>query len=336
MKKLLCAVLCCLFLGLTLCACEILAPMPEPEPTPTLAPAPEPTPEPTSEPTPEPTPTPVPDLVLQGVVIPRDATELVLESDEGLDEALAQLPQLQRVDLTACTLSVERMEELTDGWPDVDFVFTLQFALWEIRSDVTCFSTLRTDSVECPHYTNEDLYPLLRFCRHLRALDLGHNLLSDLTLIGEMKELQVLILADNPTIKDISPLGNLTELRYVELFLCSYITDFSCLEKLTKLQDLNMCYCTDLSDVSFIANMPDFQNGWFTYTKVRWDSVGPLLEERPDMTIIFGSMPDISSTGYGWRATERNAAIRRAFSSWWDVVDWRSWDDVEYRVDGEG
>ena len=327
-----------LALCLALCACgesesaaePTSAPAASSSPTPTPTPAPTPKP----APTPEPTPTPTPDVELQSEIIPWDTTELTLDSDEGLDEALEKLPLLERVDLTACKLEIARMDELFELRPDVDFIFTLRFAEWEVRSDITCFSTMRkyrSDAPECGHYTQDELYPLLRYCRHLRALDLGHNHLSDLTLIGELKELQVLILADNPDVVDISPLSNLTELRFLELFLCRKINDFSPLEKLTKLQDLNLCYCAELDDLSFLDTMPDFENGWFSYTKITPEDLDAIRAERPTLNLVCANMPEGSSTGFGWRDSLRTRAIRNAFGQWRAVLDWRSWDDVVYR-----
>ena len=152
-----------LSLCLLLCACGAMSAGSAAEaPAPAAAATPAPTPTPKPAPTPEPTPAPTPDVALQGQLLPWDTRELTLDSDEGLDDALPLLPELTRVDLSACALSVERMDELCAMREDVDFLFTLHFGEWTVRSDITCFSTLRTgDNLR---YTQEDFYPLLRFC----------------------------------------------------------------------------------------------------------------------------------------------------------------------------
>ena len=266
----------------------------------------------------------------QGETYPSDTEELIITDPEGAADALPYLPGLKTVDMTACTLSVEEMEALSDLRPDVDFIWTLRFGEWTVRSDITCFSTLRTGTEGSHRYSAEELYPLLRFCRHLRALDLGHNDLTDIRLIGEMKELQVLILADNPNLVDISPLAALENLQYLELFLCWDIADFSPLENLRQMQDLNLAYCRNLEDISFINNMPDFENGWFRSTKLSREDILPYAESRPEITFVYGSPSDISAVCCGWRSTERNIAIRHAFTNWRQVVDYRHWDDIEY------
>lgn len=266
----------------------------------------------------------------RGAALPSDTRELTVTEAEGAEAALRCLPRLEKVDMRAVDWSVEDMERLEEQYPEIDFVWTLHFGSWTVTSDITCFSTLRTGEPDNHHYTNAELYPLLRFCRHLRALDLGHNSLTDLTLIGEMSELQVLILADNKTLTDISPLAKLSELYYLELFLCWDVEDFSPLCGLTKLQDLNLSYDRYFSDLSFLENCSDFENGWFRNTGVTREQADAFLAAHPSVTLLVGSPTDPSSTAFGWRSTERNIAIRHAFTYWKTVVDWRHWDDIEY------
>lgn len=273
---------------------------------------------------------------LQGEVYPDDAETLSLSSAEGLEQAMEGLPELKTVELRDFTPDFSLMDRLYEKYPEVDFLWSFTFGheghkRWTVSSDCSCFSSLWTGS-EAYRYTEEDYYPLLRFCRHLRALDLGHSDIEDLSLIGELRELQVLILADNPRIKDISPLGNLHELMYLELFLCCDIEDFSCLYSMPKMMDLNLSYCRNLEDVSFIDSMPDFRSGWFRNSKVTWAMVKPYLDSRgQELRFVVGSPADLSSIYGGWRDTERSRAIRKAFLHWKEVEEFRSWDDVVYR-----
>lgn len=273
---------------------------------------------------------------LQGEVYPDDAETLVLSSTEGLEQAMAGLPELKTVDLRSCEPEIGLMDRLYEDYPDVEFLWRFTFGQeghkqWTVSSDCSCFSSLWTGS-EAYRYTEEDYYPLLRFCRHLRALDLGHSDIGDVSLIGQLRELQVLILADNPRITDISPLENLHELMYLELFLCCDIEDFSCLFSMPKMMDLNLSYCRNLEDVSFIDSMPDFRSGWFRNSKVTWAMVKPYQDSRgQELRFVVGSPADLSSIYGGWRDTERSRAIRKAFLHWKEVEEFRSWDDVVYR-----
>ena len=271
---------------------------------------------------------------LQGTDYPNDTEALVLDSTEGLEEAMVYLPALRSVDLTGCEPDMALMERLYDRYPEVDFLWYIHFGQegrrqWTVRSDITCFSSLWTGD-EYYRYTEEDYYPLLHFCKHLRALDLGHSDIKDVSEIGNLTELQALILADNPRITDISPLANLHELMYIELFLCRDIEDFSCFDFMPKMMDMNLSYCKNLEDISFIDNMPDFRNGWFRDTKVNLNTVKPYRDSRENVSFLVGSPNDPSSIAYGWRTSERSRAIRNALAHWQDVEEYRSWDDVSF------
>lgn len=264
-----------------------------------------------------------------GEMIPSDTEELTVTDTEGLDQALRYLPDLRKVDMLACTLTTEEMENYSQLRPDIDFLWMVRFGKWEVRSDITIFSTLSTDIGHPYRYVDEEMYPLLRFCHKLRALDLGHNDLCDLTLIGELSELQVLILVDNQRVTDISPLANLKNLRYLELFTDENIRDFSPLEGLTAMEDLNLSWCKYLDNIDFIANMPNFQNGWFRFTGVDREDV----EQFSGRDICFTydhNREEVSSTAWGWRSTERNIAIRKAFSKWREIEEYISWDNIIY------
>ena len=272
---------------------------------------------------------------LQGTNYPKDTEQLVLRSTEGLEEAMVGLPALRRVDLTACAPDQELMERLYDAYPQVDFLWYVHFGVellrtWTVRSDITCFSTLWTGD-ESYRYTENDYYPLLRFCRHLRALDLGHSDICDVSLIGGLKELQVLILADNPRITDITSFANLENLRYLELFMCYNIQDFTCFYSMHKMEDMNLSYCRYLDFIDFLDGMPDFKRGWFRNTQISYEMIQPYKESREDVTFMLASpKEDLSSIIYGWRETDRCRAIRNAFSHWENVKEYRSWDDIEY------
>ncbi len=271
---------------------------------------------------------------LQGELFSDETRELCLSSTDGLEEALPGLPELVFVDLLSCEPDLDLMRRLYAQYPGVDFLFSFTVGReghrqWQLRSDCTCFSSLWSGS-EPYRYTEEDYEPLLRFCRHLRALDLGHSDIQDVSLIGQLSELQVLILADNPRITDISPLRDLHELMYIELFECYDIEDFSCFFHMPHMVDMNLSYCENLEDISFLDGMADFQSGWFRNTKVTEAMLKPYRESREGLRFVVGSPEDWSSIVYGWRNTDRCRAIRHAFSHWQEVEDFRSWDEIVY------
>ena len=347
-----------------------LSPSPEPTPAPTPAPTPEPTPEPLRSVTltggsaeevlallDEPALEYVdgskstyydalaelarakPECVVEyrvnlaGKTVKSTDTELVL-SGTYIDAAtlareLVWLPKLEKLDICALNYSNDDALLIVDGYPGLDVRWTVHFGRWSVRSDITCFSTLQT--ADPPHrFTNAEFAPLFTYCRDLRALDLGHNNITDLTPIGALTKLKVLILGDNPNLEDITPLGNLTELEYMEFFMADHVKDFTPLANLTKMKDLCVGYCLWLTDISFVENMPALEMGWFPGNRLTNAQREAVQELMPDARFLFFPSK-ISSTSDGWRASEDNLAVRKAFSNWQNVTAFRELDDVEYR-----
>jgi len=267
---------------------------------------------------------------LNGTVYNDDVTKLNVDTTDGLYEALHCLPAVTTVDMTSFTPDTEALDALIAAYPNVDFLFYVTFGEWTVRSDITCFSTLRPSYVyEAVRYTSEDLYPLFKYCKHLRALDCGHNQLDDLTELGTLTELRVLILADNKPITDISPLGNLVNLEYLELFINYHTFDYTVFNKLTKMKDLNLCCLYGLNDISFIDSMPELEMFWFRSNGVPYDMAKEYIAKYPDVQFHY-FCTESSSTCHGWRTSEDNLAVRKAFTNWWSVAEFRSMDDVEY------
>ena len=53
-------------------------------------------------------------------------------------------------------------------------------------------------------------------------------------------------------------------------------------------------------------------------------------EAYPDVQFLFYCGQSVSSTCLDWRASDRNVAIRQAFTNWENVENFKAWDDVTY------
>ena len=197
---------------------------------------------------------------------------------------------------------------------------------WNIRTDIECYSSLRTTASRS--LTDADVYPLLKYCKNLKALDLGHNRLTDLSYLGQLTDLEVLILADNPTLVDASPLANLKNLQYLEFFLNENVEDYSFLNSLTKLKDLNLCYSTHLTNMDFLDYMPDMEFLLLKLSGVRTKEFNLWKDKRPDVNMIIYD-GTVGSCDSGWRSTSRNAAIRKNFSHWQNITAYRAYNDTD-------
>ena len=208
----------------------------------------------------------------------------------------------------------QKKDALMAAFPEVDFLWWVKFGRWTFRSDISVFSTLASGAKWEHRYTSSELAPLFKYCRHLKALDLGHNDLRDLSLLGTLPELQVLILVDNPWLVDISPLAGLSQLRYLELFCCYKIVDYGSLSSLTLLEDLNVCHEGMLKDPAIFDGLTNLKVCWMRGVGFTWAQKQAFLAAHPEACVEFDVYEDPqSSTDGGWRATEENVMIRTAF-----------------------
>ena len=264
---------------------------------------------------------------LQGVKYPNDTTELTVTELDGLEDAIRYLPKLNYIDLLESPATVEDLDRYSEINPDIFFLWSFVHDGFVIRTDIEVYSSLR--DLNYHRFTDEELYPMLKYCKNMKMLDLGHNDITDLTYIGQMKDLQVLILADNPNLVDASPLANLTDLTYLEFFMNHNVEDFSWLNSLTKLDALNLCYCDYITELDFLEYMPDMGFAMFKFCNVSDEELKYWQEQLPDayLTVWDGS---IHSCDGGWRDTERNHQIRYCFAAWRHVTDYRHFSDTDF------
>lgn len=268
----------------------------------------------------------------EGQRYPSTAAQLTASSLEGLEDALRFLPALEEVDLLAAEPTLEQLDRLSELRPDVFWLCELDVAGFHVRTDIPVYSSLQPKN--CIPHNDSYYYPLLKYCTRLKALDLGHNIIGDssMELIGKMKDLQVLILADD-CITDASALANLHELIYLELFMNDKIEDFSFLNELTHMKDLNLCYCRGLDTLAFLDSMPELEFLLVKNTGLDLEYFNACREEHPEVHMVFWDN-DLESTGSGWRETSRNHMIRTTFSNWPDVVRYERYNDLDFNFNG--
>ena len=252
------------------------------------------------------------------ITVPADAEyvdlgELTVPYSDGdyarLYQFIESLPNLKKMDMFATDIRKPQIETLVEKFPDVEFGWTMVIPcvnhsnpgrnLHRIRTDATAFSTYHNSY--CTLHTNEDI-SILKYCKNLKALDLGHNRITDLSFLYDHPDLRVLILGRNDYITDITPVGSLAELEYLEIF-SNRITDISPLLNCTKLLDLSLCNNL-IEDLSPLFEMKSLRRLWLW----KWNRNAPsaylpkdleaqLREALPDCLINTNSDP---SQG-GWR-----------------------------------
>lgn len=234
-----------------------------------------------------------------------DLSGKAIDDLDALHQAVSLLCGLKKLVMCDCGISNEDMATLRDAFPSVKVVWRVYMGeKWSLRTDAVAFSVL----IKVHDYTSmtsEDI-EVQKYCTDLRALDLGHQAITDISVIGEyLTELRVLILADNK-ITDLSPLANLKHLHYLELFV-NKITDLSPLASCTELVDLNLSYNKQLSDITPILNFPLLERLWIEHTSLSSTNAALLTETYPNAKVVTVGE---GSVDQGWRTHERYYAMR--------------------------
>ena len=129
------------------------------------------------------------------------------------------------------------MGALADQYPHVRFGWTVSLGgKYSLSSLDSAFSTLIGSRAD-PRLNDKDMENL-KYCKYLKALDVGHNRLFSLDFLKYVPNLEMLIVACNH-LTDITPLAQLKHLQYLELFT-NKVTDLTPLKECTELVDLNI------------------------------------------------------------------------------------------------
>ncbi len=246
------------------------------------------------------------------VILDLDAAGVQSPDAGQLRQLIDQLPNLKEVWLFDSDMPREDMELLFDSYPHVFFGWTLRFATHTVRTDATAFSTLHHSTIkDKKDYEHGDRQlSMLRMCTRLKALDLGHNQLTDLTFLSELTGLKVLILSPNYDLKDLSPLAALTELEYLELFSTD-ARDVSALFQMHLLKDLNLSCSHYLHDLSPLYGLSSLERFWGGRGGIEREEQKRMEENHPDCQFDWENNP----TGGTWREHPRYNIIHSMFTS---------------------
>ena len=223
---------------------------------------------------------------------------------ELLKTQLELFPRLRYLDMSGCGISNEDMAALREEYSDkFEVVWRLYMGKWSLKTDAVAFSVLIYDYSH-KRLTSRDI-EVLKYCTKLQALDLGHQALTDLSVIGDyLPELRILILADN-SISDLTPLAKLKHLHYLEFFV-NRVTDVSPLASCRELVDLNISYNHGLSDITPLLDLPLLERLWLEHCNVSLEDYKLLCDTYPDSRVVYYGK---GSVDQGWRGHDRYFAM---------------------------
>jgi Leucine-rich repeat (LRR) protein len=232
-----------------------------------------------------------------------DFSKRKINNIEEFKMSLRLLPNLKKLDMSYTNLSNEQLGQLRVQFPNTRIDWVIHMSKWSCRTDAVAFSVL-VYTYDYRRMTTQDIQ-VLKYCTELQALDLGHQAIEDITVIGDyLPNLRVLILADN-RIKDISPLAKLKHLHYLELFM-NDITDSTPLAECKELVDLNISFNYRFSNINGILNLPKLERLWLISDSISADSYNLIRRTYPNVILVTTGS---GSTNSGWRTHERYYAM---------------------------
>lgn len=222
----------------------------------------------------------------------------LLESDLAvLKELTEQIKGLQKLIVCDCGLDNETLGEFRKEIPTVNLVWRIRMGKWSLRTDQVTFSVL-IYTYNYERLRTKDIQ-VLKYCTDLRCLDLGHQSIVDISVIGDyLPELRLLIMADN-WINDLTPLAKCKHLHYLELFV-NNLTDISPLANLHELVDVNISYNRRLSDITPLLNSPMMERIWLESTSVSSEDFDLLEATYPNAKVV-RVVRGRPSVDQGWR-----------------------------------
>ena len=214
-----------------------------------------------------------------------------------LKELTEQIRGLQKLIVCDCGLDNETLGEFRKEIPTVNLVWRLRMGKWSLRTDQITFSVL-IYNYNYERLRSKDIQ-VLQYCTDLRCLDLGHQSIVDISVIGDfLPELRLLIMADN-WINDLTPLAKCKHLHYLELFV-NNLTDISPLSNLHELVDVNISYNRRLSDITPLLYSPMMERIWLESTSVSSEDFDLLEATYPNAKVV-RVVRGRPSVDQGWR-----------------------------------
>lgn len=220
------------------------------------------------------------------------------DNGAALREVLPYMTTCYQLEMEDCGIRNEDMAVLRDDFPSIKIVWRIHFSVYTVRTDETrILASIRDIGM------SGDTVACLKYCTEVRYLDLGHNLINNISFVEYMPDLEVAILAINLW-TDATPLASCPKLEYLEIFNTN-CTDLTPLAGLTNLKHLNICWIRGLSDISPLYGMTQLERLWIgspENNSIPREQLEEIQRRLPDTRI---NITTDNPTLEGWREDPR-------------------------------
>lgn len=255
-------------------------------------------------------------ITVHGMTFATDAEEMdfsgiKMKDTAEVERAAKLMPRLKKVIMCDCGISNEDMDALNQKFPNTQFVWTVTFSVYTLRTDAQafCASDLPEEGYIAKKLNSEQLQPL-KYCTELIALDLGHMYYKDLSFLENMTKLKYLILVD-ARYTDISVLANMPDLYYLEIFK-NEIEDLSPLLECKNLKHLNIGYTRGF-DAGVLKEMTWLERLWFPGHGLEAEQKQEIIDALKDTNVYMPGYDTDGSTGGKWREHDVYYEMRNLF-----------------------
>ncbi len=220
----------------------------------------------------------------------------IKDNGAALREVLPYMTNCSMVEMEHCGLKYVTYASIRDDFPERGIVWRVSFGGYSVRTDETRILA----SIKGYNLTGDNC-AALKYCTKVKYLDLGHNIIDDISFVAYMPDLEVAILAINYW-SDASPLAACKNLEYLEIFN-TRCTDLSPLAELTNLKHLNICWIKQLKDITPLYGLTGLERLWIgNVNKVPKEQLKEIRERLPNTKI---NTTTDNPTSEGWRKDPR-------------------------------
>ena len=218
-----------------------------------------------------------------------DFSNIQIADLDTLERIVTKMPNITTVEMHHCGIDNEVMDALNRRYEDIKFIWSVYVARMYLRTDTEAFIPIKHGKVVYDY----DLVNL-KYCTDMRAIDLGHQIVTHCDWARYMTKLEFFLCADT-MLASIEPLTGLEHLKYVEIFITN-VKDYAPLLTLPALEDLNICWT--YGDAEILVQMPYLKRLWWAGKWFRPEERELIVNGLPDTLL---NLDNGESTGAGWR-----------------------------------